>query len=345
MGLIEWKISMTEEASSPTYHVLALSGGGYRGLYTATILKELESTLGHPLARHFDLICGTSVGGLLAMGLSLEIPTMELQGIFKNHGDAIFNSRQGIRRLLGFWGMAKHSNEGLKSVLSPYFDGKTIGDLKHATLITSVNYATGAGQFFKTPHHPNFRLDHSIELMDVALATSAAPAYFPIVRNSRGVFADGGLVGNAPGLFGWHEVTTFLDSTKSARIRVLAIGTMSTGATIRGNAKLDAGILNWRGDLLSLMFSAQESSVDHMLRHILKNDYFKIDDPVTPDQSEDIKKLDVVSEAATHTLVARGVAAAQRTLGHSHFQPFIRHIAAKPDFYYGPNKNREPESA
>jgi len=53
----------------PTYHVLALSGGGYRGLYTATVLAELEAVLGRPIASHFDLICGTSAGGMLALGL------------------------------------------------------------------------------------------------------------------------------------------------------------------------------------------------------------------------------------------------------------------------------------
>lgn len=332
---------MDEQDSIPTYHVLALSGGGYRGLYTATVLAGLESALGQPLARHFDLICGTSVGGLLAMGLALEIPTSDLQGIFKDHGGAIFDSRKGMRKLLGFWKMAKHSNEGLKHVLAPHFEGRTVGDLKHRTLVTSVNYATGAGQFFKTPHHPRFELDHSMPLMDVALATTAAPGYFPIVRNSRGVFADGGLVGNAPGLFGWHEVVTFLEPSRSAKVRVLAIGTMSTGATIRGDAKLDAGILDWRGDLLGLMFSAQESSVNYMLGHILGADYLKVDDAVTPQQSMDIRELDVVSEAAKQTLLARGAAAAQRTLGLAAFQPFRDHIAAQPGFFHGPNKNRE----
>ena len=68
------------------FHVLALSGGGFRGLYTATVLKHLEEQLGAPLACRFDLICGTSAGGLLALGLAAEIPAEQLQGMFEQDG-------------------------------------------------------------------------------------------------------------------------------------------------------------------------------------------------------------------------------------------------------------------
>lgn len=186
-------------AEVPVYHVLALSGGGYRGLYTATILRQLEETLGQPLAQHFDLICGTSAGGLLALGVAAEIPAVELQAMFEKDGSRIFGTRDWWRRLTGFAFKAKHSNAGLRDVLTEKFGSKLIGDLRHRVLIPAVNYSTGKGQFFKTPHHPSFELDHRLTLVDVGLATSAAPVYFPIVRNARGAFVDGGLVGNAPG--------------------------------------------------------------------------------------------------------------------------------------------------
>ena len=196
--------------SIPTYHVLALSGGGYRGLYTATVLAELEVALGRPIASHFDLICGTSAGGMLALGLAAEIPAIELKALFEERGSRIFGRRSLLRRLLGFWLTAKHDSAGLREVLNERFQGTTIGELKHRVLVPAVNYSTGRGQFFKTPHHPSFELDHRMKVVDIALATAAAPVYFPLARNDRGVFADGGLVGNAPGLFGLHEVKTFL---------------------------------------------------------------------------------------------------------------------------------------
>lgn len=323
----------------PTYHVLALSGGGYRALYSATVLAELEQALGQPLAKHFDLICGTSAGGMLAMGLAAEIPAIELKQLFENQGARIFGSRSLARKLFGFWWRAKHDSEGLKEVLEERFGDMTVGDLKHRVLIPAVNCTTGRGQFFKTPHHKSFELDHRMRVTEVALATAAAPVYFPLSKNDRGIFADGGLVGNAPGLFGLHEVRQFLVPGQEVKVRVLAIGTMTIGATVRGAANRDRGFFRWRGDLFDLVISAQESSVDYMLRQLLGSDYYTIDDKVTPDQSQDVKDLDRVTEGATNTLRLRGMHAAQRTLGDPAFSRFREHLAACPSFFHGPNKN------
>lgn len=327
-------------AEIPTYHVLALSGGGYRGLYTSTVLSELEATLGRPIASHFDLICGTSAGGLLALGLAADIPAIELKALFEENGNRIFGCRSLLRRLCGLWLTAKHSSNGLREVLTERFQAMTVGDLKHRVLIPAVNYSTGRGQFFKTSHHQSFELDHRMKLVDVALATAAAPIYFPLSRNERGVFADGGLVGNAPGLFGLHEVRTFLAPNQSARVRVLAIG-----ATVRGGASLDRGFGKWRGGLFDLVISAQESSVDYMLRQSLGTDYYQIDDKATPDQSLDVKALDLVSIGSTNTLKDRGVHAAQRALGDPLFKPFRTHQAGAATFFHGPNKNSHPTEA
>jgi hypothetical protein len=275
------------------------------------------------------------------MGLANEIPAKELQSLFVEEGSEIFGQRGFLRKMLGFWVTAKHSNAGLQSVLTKRFGDLTIGDLKHRVLIPTVNYTTGRGQFFKTPHHQTFQMDHRMTIVDVALATSAAPVYFPLARNERGVFADGGLVGNAPGLFGLHEIHTFLSPSKNCIVRVLAIGTMTIGSTVRGNANLDRGIGRWKGDLFDLVISAQESSVDYMLKQSLKENYYKIDDQVTPDQSLDVRSLDLVTIASTNTLRDRGQHAGQCALGAPQFQAFRQHRAIPPIFYHGTNKNSE----
>lgn len=334
-------LNALDQPEQRTYHVLALSGGGYRGLYTATILAELEDVLGKPLAEHFDLICGTSAGGMLALGLAAEIPAIELKQLFQNQGKRIFGTRTLLRRLCGFWWSAKHDAKGLTEVLTSRFGDMTIGELKHRLLIPAVNCTTGLGQFFKTPHHPTFERDHKMRVVDVGLATAAAPVYFPLARNARGVFADGGLVGNAPGLFGLHEVRHFLAPGSNVTVRVLSIGTMTIGATVRGNTNLDRGFLRWRGSLFDLVISAQESSVDYMLKQSLGGDYFAIDDKATPDQSLDIKALDQVSVASTNTLINRGTHAAQRALGDHRFQVFRQHLADTPTFFHGPNQNTD----
>jgi hypothetical protein len=139
-------------------------------------------------------------------------------------------------------------------------------------------------------------------------------------------------------------VNTFLAPNQDALIRVLAIGTMTIGATVRGGASLDRGFGKWRGGLFDLVISAQESSVDYMLRQSLGNNYFQIDDKATPDQSKDVKALDRISIGATNTLKDRGSHAAQRALGDPLFKPFRAHQAGAPIFYHGPNKN-VPEAA
>ena len=98
---------MTQQENTPL-HVLALSGGGYRGLYTATVLAELEQAMGRPMASHFDLICGTSVGGMLALGLAAEIPATELKRLFEEQGRRIFSRSSWLRRAVGFWLGAKY---------------------------------------------------------------------------------------------------------------------------------------------------------------------------------------------------------------------------------------------
>jgi hypothetical protein len=316
------------------FHVLALSGGGYRGLYTATILAELEAKLGGPLARRFDLICGTSVGGILAMGLALEIPARKLQELFLVNGGRIFR-----RRWLGggLFLLARHPNAGLKAVIGDIFDEATLGQLQHRVLIPTVNYSTGLAQMFKTSHHPTFETDHEMRLVDVAMATSAAPTYLPIYGLPQGKFVDGGLIANSPGLLGLHEAVHFIGADPE-QIRLTRIGTMSQGRTIRGDSWLDRGFLMWRSKLFDLTISAQESVADAMLRHSLGDRYFVIDDNIDPDQAKDVAKLDKVSRRATDTLVTRGLQRAKCALGDTKFTPFREHMAEPAIFHHGPRK-------
>lgn len=335
------KIPMSQEAvpnDRRPFHILALSGGGFRGLYTATVLEALEQQLGEPIARRFDLLCGTSAGGLLALGLALEIPASELKNLFIKQGENIFGKRGLLRWLSAGLLCARHSNHGLREALEGLFKDALLGHAKHRVIIPAVSYSTGLGQFFKTPHHETFKLDHEMPMVDVALATSAAPTYLPLAKNKRGYFVDGGLIGNSPGFFGLHEARIFLD-TQPENVRVLSIGTMTIGNTIRGNSWIDRGFLMWRSKLFDLMISAQEGTVDNMLRHELKHRYFRIDEKASPEQTKDISSLDKVSSGAIETLISRATHSAQVAIGRDDFIPFTMHQASPPTFYYGPNRN------
>ena len=178
--------------NAPHFHILALSGGGYRGLYSAEVLKQLEERWQCSLGKRFDLICGTSIGGILALACALEIPFETIVRCFLKNGEKIFpRSRWGPMH-----GLAKprYSNDGLRTTLHEIFGDARIRDLTVPVVIPSVNFTKGSGQFFKTPHHPSLQLDSELLLVDVALATSAAPIYFPMHKMNAGLFVDGGLV-------------------------------------------------------------------------------------------------------------------------------------------------------
>ncbi len=85
---------MASASGANEFRILSLSGGGYLGLYTAVLLERLEHKLGEPLGRRFDLIAGTSVGGLLALALAFEVPMAAIVALFRMRGEEVFSARR-----------------------------------------------------------------------------------------------------------------------------------------------------------------------------------------------------------------------------------------------------------
>ena len=161
---------------------------------------------------------------------------------------------------------------------------------------------------FKTPHHEDIYLDGKLKVIDVALATSAAPVYFPIheITELKTLFADGALVGNAPGLFGWLEAKTRLNIPEED-IYVLSVGTLAGKPSISGSTKAAQGALFWLSPaklrLMTYLMSQQEQLTNYMLRLLLNDRYYIIDSPVSDEAEVDID-LDDASEAAVRTLIS-----------------------------------------
>jgi uncharacterized protein len=146
------------------FQILSLSGGGYLGLYTVAVLADIEDRIKVPLATCFDLIAGTSVGGIIALGIANEIPAAKIKEAFERDGTKIFSDRKSPTTSLG------KIYDVFRSALSPKYDSgalrktiidiigaeTTIGDLKHPCLIPTVCLTKGGPQIFKTDHHPDF---------------------------------------------------------------------------------------------------------------------------------------------------------------------------------------------
>lgn len=270
-----------QKTSTPK--LLSLSGGGFRGFFQANILSYMEAEFGMPLARLFALIAGTSIGGINALGLAAEIPTERMVAFYKEWGPKIFPKMRwplGIVR-------QKFSDKPLKAALELLFEDRTIEDLKHKVLIPAVNLSTGMPQVFKTPHHDSLYMDKEYRLVDVALATSAAPTYFPIhkmVGLAGSYMVDGGLVANHPGLYACIEAEKFLNIGEQP-YKLLHIGTMSSGITDVCKTVNSGFLTRWRGKLFDLLISAQEAATENILKFKLGPDrYMKID--VTPPKEQ-----------------------------------------------------------
>lgn len=320
------------------FQILALSGGGYLGLYTAEVLTRLEKQAGRPLGRCFDLIAGTSVGGILAIGLAMEVPAAKMRDVFEDRGTRIFSTRRKPRfGWLDAWRSfcrPKYGDHELKKAIACMIGSTTkISAARHRLLIPAINMTKGSVQMFKTGHHPSFGLDPERRAVDVALATSAAPTYFPLAEVGGGHFADGGLVANAPDLCALHEATHFLGQDRSA-VRILSIGTTTTGFSLKRTLGRNMGSWKWmsRGRLFSTVVSAQQQLIDYVLSHQLGERYFRIDASQSEEQQSDLA-LDVATEAARGTLLGLAEGSYQKAYADPRLKEMLSHMATPPQFY------------
>jgi patatin-like phospholipase/acyl hydrolase len=165
-----------------TFQILALSGGGYRGLFTSSILAKLEEQAKRPIGDCFDLITGTSIGGVIALSLGLGKSAESIRKMFLDHGEEIFTRGEPPRRYLAKWKARwsqwrrpKYDGSVLREKIEEVVGKNTrLGDARTRLLIPSVNMTKGSVQMFKTAHHPNFMNDCKLSAADVAMATAAA---------------------------------------------------------------------------------------------------------------------------------------------------------------------------
>jgi uncharacterized protein len=323
------------------FQVLALSGGGFRGLYTAKILADLEKEIGAPIATRFDLVTGTSIGGILAIAIALRIPAQTMVDLFVNHGSEIFKRRWSLAGIV----RSPYSSAPLRALLesSELFGERLLGDCSCPVLIPTINYSTGKPAIFKTAHHPSFKRDHEYRAVDVGLATSAAPAYFPRHTFNNNQYVDGGLYANAPGMLGVHEALTFF-SKELSDVWLMSVGTMSSKFTVDPRRNRKGGTFDWGGispanmpkRLFGLSISVQESLSDFMLKHRLSNQYVHVDDDLT-DQRAGAVALDKADASAQEVLLGSAIERSKICVGDPRIQEFLMHQALKPTFHFGSN--------
>jgi predicted acylesterase/phospholipase RssA len=265
--------------------VLSLAGGGFLGLYTAVVLAGLEDQAGEPLGRRFDLIAGTSIGGLLALALAYEVPMARLVSLFVERGPAVFSSRAlprgAVSRLLDLSRSVlgpKYSGEPLRKALQGEIGDQRLDDALHRVVVPAVDVGLCQTKVFKTPHAPASEGDGELRAVDVAMAACAAPAYFPCVRIGRRLYADGGLFAVAPDQVALHELEHFM-GVDPARVSMLSIGTATRHYRPAEGVRDEAGAVGWLsgGRLVLTLISVQQQHVQAMVEDRLADRYLRLD--------------------------------------------------------------------
>ena len=213
---------------SKPFKILCLDGGGIKGTFTAAFLAELEAMTGKRLVDHFDLIAGTSTGGIIAIALALEIPASHILQLYADDGPRIFpapcRGRLGaalsyLRHLFG----PKHSLITLEHAVKGVIGERFFGEAKTRLVIPAFDGVQGAIQLFKTSHTPHHKQDCLLPAAMVACSTAAAPTFFS-AQTASGCYLDGGVWANCPVMVGLLEAMCIL-GIPIKDIELLSIGT------------------------------------------------------------------------------------------------------------------------
>ena len=312
------------------------------GLYTACVLAALEDECGGPIIDRFDLVAGTSVGGIIALGLANGTPARDIRDAFLKHGADIFTgkppSQSGFGKkaaLIQNASRAKYSPAALRrTIVNLVGEDTCVGDLRHRVIIPTVNLTKGLPQVFKTAHHSTFKRDWRLKVVDVALATSAAPTFLPLHRIGGELFADGGLYANAPDHIALHEAEHFLEQSLES-ISVLSIGTTTSRFSFSNAIGEDLGWISWMDDqrLPNVMLAAQQENIVYMMRHRLGDRYLRIDQTQSKEQERSLA-LDVASPAAKRDLQALAEASVREHIGRAVLPRLLEYRAAAPRFHH-----------
>jgi uncharacterized protein len=301
------------------FQILALDGGGLRGIFSAAILASLEEDLQASVVDHFDLITGTSTGGIIALAMGLGLRPRQILEFYTELGAQVFRSRLGLgsaRQLV----RAKYQPGPLRAALTSVFGDRTFGESTKRLVITSYNLGADDVYLFRTAHHPRLRRDWRECAVDVAMATSAAPTYLPGFPLSGARLVDGGLWANNPAMVALVEAVGTCHVPLES-LRVFSLGT-TTEVRHRSRRLDHGGMLPWARAAVDVILRAQSISANNQVHHLLSPERLLRLNPVVP---ADLFALDKANVSDLIGLAAH----ASRTASSRFADCFLDHRAAK----------------
>ena len=319
------------ESKQKLTRILSIDGGGIRGVIPGQILVILEEKLKNKtgnqdarIADYFDLIAGTSTGGILTCAYLTpdkdkpgrpKFTATEVVDLYLKNGGDIFNISLGHKlRTMGGILDEKYPESGLEKALMKYFEDTKLSELLKPCLITSYDIKRRQGHFF-TQHDAARKKGWDFLVREVARATSAAPTYFQCsdVKSVSEVsypLIDGGVFVNNPSLCAFAEVYNEY-KTAPNQMAILSLGTGYSRKEYDYEKAKDWGMVQWVKPLIDIMMSGVSDVVDYQLRQMFEavgvsGQYLRINTEMPIDVNPDMddaspKNLQALKELGTYT--------------------------------------------
>jgi uncharacterized protein len=276
--------------------ILAIDGGGIRGLIAARVLAEIERRCGRPAGELFDLVAGTSTGAIIACALTRPdpLPAARIARIYLEEGPEIF-SRSLLKRITSADGYLdeRYDSDGLVESLRRHLGTARLADAKPAILLTAYDLERRSAVFL--------RRDDDLSMAEAAHASSAAPSYFEPVRLGTATFVDGGVFATNPAMCAYAQTGGELDV-------LVSLGTGEHTRRLPYEEVKDWGRLEWARPVLDVVFDGTADAVDLQLQALLGAGYVRLQTPLD-EASDDLDDVSPENLAALEREAERLIAA------------------------------------
>jgi patatin-like phospholipase/acyl hydrolase len=279
-----------------TIKVLSIDGGGIRGIIPALILGALQERVGKKPHETFDLIAGTSTGGIITVGIgticnqdSCYSP-QELVDLYVQNGAAIF--KKSFFESLEELARPKYSPDGLEKVLEEYFGETEFKTALTPLLVSSYDLQTQLPFFFKS-HRIAADASYNWLITQIARATSAAPTYFPpchLVRDKQDyALVDGGVFVNNPSMAAYVEARRLYPDAEN--VVVVSVGTGDRQDRITYAAAKDWGLIGWARNIVPVLMDSVSEAVDYELQSLPECTYYRLQVEGLPQTAADMDNV------------------------------------------------------
>lgn len=309
------------------FRILSIDGGGICGILPASVLADLEARYlgGQPIGDYFDLIAGTSTGGIIALGLSHGMSAATIRDVYIERGGSIFPPVSRIKRVwrrLRRLQRSPYERTPLQDELLRLFGDTPFGEAKNRLCIPAFEGRHGEPWLYKTPHHPDYRRDRHASMVTVGLATAAAPTFFEALPNNGYLMLDGGLWANNPVMNALVDALTCFDIDRR-QVRILSLGCGETAFKV-SDAKARGGLLHWWNVYWAAMRAQSRNALGQAYLLVGKDQVIRIDAPETnPIDLDDYSRAREELPHMARALVEAGGTEIRRMFLNDKVEPYI----------------------